>query len=351
MDLKKLFVYVSSTDEPAFLTGVVGGSGTSDYANKIVFLEKSGRIWARGKFYGLDNEELKNELKSLWLTLGLTETKTGATAFSESYAEQAYTDLLSWIKAVKAGIEKSVDDLEKKLPKVAVKGSGLKLETSTDETTKSVTYTVVADESIWEFMGTATSATVEGVSAAINAKYGQDGVRGTKEKGDVWAVTVNGNTLLYAWDGNAWVQIGSATGISGVDTTASHGVALKDTSSLVSVVVTPGEVVEDNTSVITGGAAYTAIQTAYNDACAYAYLVATNAYNLAYNDCTAYTAAVVDDLKSKTVYSFGIAEGSDSYLGIAYGGGANGTSYTLSVDMTYIYNYVMDNLWEVYSQA
>ena len=80
--------------------------------------------------------------------------------------------------------------------------------------------------------------------------------------GDVWSVgpaNAVGSTL-YAWDGDEWINIGGANGITGVDTTSSKGVALaKNADGTVKVNVTPGSVASGNGSVVTGGAVYTAI--------------------------------------------------------------------------------------------
>lgn len=85
----------------------------------------------------------------------------------------------------------------------------------------------------------------------------------TGNKGDVWSVgteNAEGSTL-YVWDGDEWINIGGPNGVTDVKTTSSHGVALaKNQGGEVYVNVIPGEIKENNGSVVTGGAVYTAMQ-------------------------------------------------------------------------------------------
>ena len=75
-------------------------------------------------------------------------------------------------------------------------------------------------------------------------------------KGDVWSVGTDGasGSVLYAWDGDEWINIGSPNSVTGVNTTSSHGVSLSRTADgRVQVNVAPGEVAYNNSSVVTGG--------------------------------------------------------------------------------------------------
>ena len=304
------------------------------------------------------------------------------------------------------------------LPAVAVEGSGLDLRVDTDEQTGKKTYTVIADQSIWEFMGAATAADVASVAATLNGKYdgpsgtGEGKVHRNPEAGDVWAVTITetGNTILYACDSvsgatGTWTQIGSAQGISGVDTTKSHGIGLTNTSSVVGISVEDGAIADGVTYFITGGTAYAkfeeviaayeaadeaiisayedadeAIISAYEDAdeaiisayeaadeaiiSAYeaadgliisSYEAADSAIITAYQNAdtaiiNAYTAAdeAINAAKTKSV----AANSADaSYLTVDSTNDANGYAYTINFNEQAMFNYVSDNIWETYSAS
>ena len=467
MDLKKLFVYVPAASEASFIANVINVSEeAAKYSNKIVFLEDSNRIWVKGVFYGTDLETLGKKFQSIWATIGLTAKEDGTSALSKTVGEATYTDLVAWIEALVADEADKRGDADDEiissyqsadsaiisgyqgadsaiisgyqgadsaivtayeaadaaiiaqLPAVAVEGSGLDLRVDTDEQTGKKTYTVIADQSIWEFMGAATAADVASVAATLNGKY--DGPSGTgegkihrnPEAGDVWAVTITetGNTILYACDSvsgatGTWTQIGSAQGISGVDTTKSHGIGLTNTSSVVGISVEDGAIADGVTYFITGGTAYAkfeeviaayeaadeAIITAYqnaDEAIITAYEAADEAIISAYEDAdeaiitayeaadtaiiTAYTAAdsaiitayqnadtaiitayqnadeAINAAKTKSV----AANSADaSYLTVDSTNDANGYAYTINFNEQAMFNYVSDNIWETYSAS
>lgn len=345
MDLKKLFVYVPAAAEAQFVTNVIeNAEEAAKYSNKIVFLESSNRIWVKGVFYGTDLETLSKKFQSIWATVGLEAKEDGTSALSETVGDVTYTDLVAWIKALntkEATDRKDADDaLEAKLPEVAVSGSGLTLKTDTDETTGKKTYTVIADQSIWEFMGSA-EATVATVADVLNAKYGEGGARAEKEAGDVWAVTLtdqSNNTVLYAYDGSNWVQIGSAQGISDVDKTVSHGIGLTNTASVLGITVEDGSIADGEVKFITGGTAYTK----FNEV-----ITAYEAADAAI--ISSYEAA--DAAIKKAMTSSVSANTTDTaYLTVTDGGETeNGHAYTVNFSEEAVFNYVSDNIWETYT--
>ena len=341
-DLQKVFVYVPSASEDTFVTNVINTSTeASKYTNKIVFLEKSKRIWVKGKFYGVD-DTLENKLTSIWKTIGLTAKEDGTSALNKTVDGKGYTDIVNWVEALK-------NETRKLYPVVEVGGSGLTIDTSGTTTDGAKIYKIIADQSIWEFMGTATCANRDAIKATLNAKYGTSGVRADKEQGDVWSVTTTtpANTTLWAWDGNDWVEIGSAAGVSTVDSTTKNGIKLELNSSVLSLSVTPGQNVAGNDAVITGDT----LNTAYTAAVSYAYTKATEAQTNSY----AYTEATKKDIYGNmSTYMKNVKIHSDdtSYLTSTYTGSYSegGREYMISFDESAVFNYVTTNLWETYGE-
>ena len=451
MDLKKLFVYVPAASEATFISSVINTPDeAAKYNNKIVFLESSHRIWVKGKFYGTDPSGMQAVWAALGIDAGTTpsgEYAVGGQKFSyanfaqwigalKSYADakiaaekaevvNAYTAadaaIISAYEAADRAIISSYEAADRALndaytafknkvgaidnlpgtlkeyvdkqdasarTEVAVSGSGISVAKTAGADGHDI-YTITADQSIWEFMGTAWAANVSSVASALDAKYPAARATG-KEAGDVWSVGIGGTqskpdtTILYAWDGTAWVQIGSAQGVSGVDTTSSHGVKLTNVASVVGVTVAPGSVAENNDSVVTGGAVFTAI---------------ANEHDLAYAKIAAEKAEVVkayiyqdvvqehpadSDLKAADTAIISAYQKADAaiisgyeaavrdlntrinnldatYTGAEQIGGNNLLTYNLTqvdgqitgaevtFDKTVMHNYVADNLWETYS--
>ena len=427
MDLKKLFVYVPAASEATFISSVINTPDeAAKYVNKIVFLESSHRIWVKGKFYGTDPSDMQAIWTALGIEAGTTpsgEYAVGDQKFSyanfaqwigalKSYADAkiaaekaevvsdyeaadaaiisgyqgADSAIITSYQKADAALEASYTAFKNKVgaidsltgtlkeyidekdasarTEVAVSGSGISVAKTAGADGHDI-YTITADQSIWEFMGTAWAADVASVATVLDAKYPAARATG-KEVGDVWSVGIGGTqskpdtTILYAWDGTAWVQIGSAQGISGVNTTPSHGVNLTNTASVVGVTVTPGSVAENNDSVVTGGAVFTAIAEEHD--LAYAKIAAEKAEIVAaYQKAdaaiiSAYQKAV-QDLNTR------INNLDATYTGGEQVGGNNLLTYNLTqvdgqvtaaevtFDKTVMHNYVADNLWEEYSAS
>lgn len=347
MDLKKLFVYVPAASEATFTTSVINNADeAAKYANKIVFLGDSHRIWVKKEFYGTD----PSDMKAIWTALGIEAATTPSGEYTVGEQKFSYANFAQWIDALKSyadakiaaekaevvsayeaadsaiisgyqdadsalndaytAFKNKVGDIDS-LPgtlkeyvdkqdasartEVAVSGSGISV-AKTAGTDGHDIYTITADQSIWEFMGSATAASVAAIPATLDDKYAEEGAkRDHAEVGDVWAVTVGSNTTLYACsklksgaeEYNTWTLIGSAQGISGVDTTSSsYGVKLTNTASVVGVTVTPGAIANGNDSVVTGGAVFTAIAEEHTAAYAYAAARAAEAEANAYAKIT-----------------------------------------------------------------
>ena len=343
MDLKKLFVYVPAASEATFISSVINvPAEAAKYANKIVFLESSHRIWVKEKFYGTD----PSDLQAVWTALGIEAGTTPSGSYTVGEQTFSYANFAQWIGALKSyadakiaaekaevvsayeaadaaiisgyqgadsaiitayqnadtalnnaytafknkvgaidgltgTLKEYIDDQDASArTEVAVSGSGISVAKTAGADGHDI-YTITADQSIWEFMGTAWAADVASVATVLNGKYPVAGKHAAPEAGDVWSVGIGGTeaepdtTILYAYDGANWVQIGSAEGVSGVDTTPSHGVNLTNTASVVGVTVTPGSVADGNDSVVTGGAVFTAISEEHN--LAYAKIAAEKA--------------------------------------------------------------------------
>ena len=364
MDLKKLFVYVPSASEDTFIANVINKPvEAAKYANKIVFLEKTLRIWAKGQYYGSNPADVA----AVWTALGINpgtvpsgnytvgESSYSYTGFNQKFdAFKQYTD--AKIAAEKAEVVASyqaadsaiitayqkadtdlnnaytafknkvgnIDGLTGTLlsyiaeqdasarTEVKVSGSGLDIQKTQGAGGHDI-YTITADQSIWEFCGTYDSTDASYVGSDLDSQYGAE--EGAKrlhaEVGDVWAVTIGttGTTVLYACsehtdgdpDTNVWVPIGAAEGIVDVNTSEDHGVALNKIGGVVGVSVTPGAIAENNDSVITGGAAYTAIKAAQDNAYAYTSSVGKDiitGYQAAVNDLNRNFGETISELAS-----------------------------------------------------
>lgn len=319
-NLNKLLVHVPSNLCDGFKTKYVNGTDRS-YDNKVVFLEKTQEIFTKGKLYGTNIGDFNN-LKALVGTIpsGATSTnivdyinekinsadhihsvskKSGETLIdvvtsnkavtvnSTSTLTTAVSNANSAVQSVsvlgktlnkttnsltveeakdalklgsaayksedyfdKAGAaSKAAEGVVAKLP-VVTNGSGIVVTPSTDGKGKT-TYTVSTSAEVFHYKGN--KLTLAELPASGNTT------------GDVWSVgpaDAEGSTL-YAWDGDEWINIGGANGITGVDPTYSSGVALvKNPNGTVKVNVNPGSVTSGNDSVVTGGAVYTEISEA-----------------------------------------------------------------------------------------
>lgn len=319
-NLNKLLVHVPSALCDGFKTKYVKGTDRS-YDNKVVFLEKTQEIFTKGKLYGTNIEDF-NYLKELVGTIpsGATSTnvvnyisemiskadhihsvskKSGETLIEVTTSNKAVTvnstnDLKTAVSNANSAVqsvsvlgktlnkttnsftvkeakealglgsaayedksvfdaagaaEKAAAGVVAKLP-VVTNGSGITVTPSTDGNGKT-TYTVSTSAEVFHYKGN--KLTLAELPASGNTT------------GDVWSVgpaDAEGSTL-YAWDGDEWINIGGANGITGVDTTSSSGVALaKNPDGTVKVNVEPGSIASGNGSVVTGGAVYKAISDA-----------------------------------------------------------------------------------------
>lgn len=432
-ELQKVFIYVPESAETAwsgtYLSNDEPTEGAkSTYKNKIVFLEGTHRILVNGVFYGVNPTEMDAidaAIEALEDLIG-TEAKdvatdtgvTGATSIADAIKKiigllgytsgdkvtengEPSTSLKDYVDKAKDEAEKTAvaeaAKVEAKLPVVTSNtGSGISVTTATDSAGK-VTYTVTADQRIWEFMGTAEADTENAVTGVLNGKYTADDAeeklgRTAPENGDVWSVTVNGKTTLRAYSNNTWVTIGSANGIVDVAAFNSYGVSLNNVSGIVTLNITPGAVAADGTgaALVTGTAVHTAIEAAKTYSCTYAYNTATEVANAVAESYTGrvwvngkqVTPTTSKDKYEVTVYAgdiliggdgadkdvdlasayagikqaieaavagnatVAIAEDSTSYMTVAY----TGSAYTIGLTAYAIHNYVVDNLWETWTK-
>lgn len=259
-DLKKILVFVPSSLCDDFKTKYVTAVTNRDtsYDSKIVFLEKTQEIFTQGKIYGTNIQDF-NALKELVGTLPSDATSTNIVDYITENVNSVKTTIIGTSgddKTAKTiyGAKAYASDMastaaagvEAKLP-VVTNGSGITVTPSTDENGKT-TYAVSTSAEVFHYKGNKT--TLSELPSTENTT------------GDVWSVgpeNAEGSTL-YAWDGDEWINIGGANGITDVDNTSSKGVVLaKNANGTVKVNVTPGSVASGNDSVVTGGTVYTAI--------------------------------------------------------------------------------------------
>ena len=261
--LNKILVHVPSNLCDGFKTKYVTATTNRDtsYDSKIVFLEKTQEIFTKGKLYGTNIGDF-NALKELVGTLPSDATSTNIVDYITENINSVKTAVIGTSgddKTAKTiyGAKAYASDMastaaasvEAKLPVVA-NGSGITVTPTTDGNGKT-TYKVSTSAEVFHYKGNKTA--LSELPSTGNTT------------GDVWSVgpaNAVGSTL-YAWDGDEWINIGGANGITGVDTTSSKGVVLaKNTNGTVKVNVTPGLIASGNDSVVTGGTVYTAIAAA-----------------------------------------------------------------------------------------
>ena len=211
-------------------------------------------------------------------------------------------------------------------------GSGITFDDTTTDANGAKIYKIHADASLWEFMGNVgteqTPIAITDVASKLNEQY--TGVspkagRSEKQAGDVWQVYVNTNpvtSLLYAWDGTAWVSIGSPSGISFVNTDPVYGLSLVNDNGTLKLngegVLTTIDANGENPKLVTGDAV------------------------------KAYVTAAIDGLKPVTV----AAGAATDYASVTVEEPTSG-NYTVSasVDIDKVTQYVFDNSWEQYVGA
>lgn len=256
------------------------------------------------------------------------------------------------IYGAKAYADNAAEGVVAKLP-VVTNGSGIVVTPNTDSNGKT-TYTVSTSVEVWHYKGNKT--TKEQLPSTGNTT------------GDVWSVgpaDTPGSTL-YAWDGNEWINIGSADGITGVDTTPSSGVALaQNTNGTVEVNVTPGSIANGNGSVVTGGAVYSAISAAEGRCDAkgtakglieglggsktssngtYVNVTVTTSKGEVSGVTVSETANLTSAI-TKANSAVQTINGDSPYLKAT----KTGTTVNLNLDETEVFNYVSNNIWETYS--
>ena len=315
-NLNKLLVHVPSDLCDGFKTKYVNGTDRS-YDNKIVFLEKTHEIFTKGKLYGTTFKEF-DDLKNLVGTIPSGATSTNIVAYISELigkadhvhsvskkSSETLIDVTTSNKAVTinstTNLTKAVSNANSALQSVSVLGKTLNKTTnsiSIPEAKTALGLGTAAYKNVGDFDASGAAAGVvaklpvvtngSGIVVTPNTDsngkttykvstsaevFHYKGNKTTKEQlpasdnttGDVWSVgpaDAEGSTL-YAWDGDEWINIGSADGITGVDKTPSSGVALaKNTNGTVKVNVIPGLIADGNGSVVTGGAVYSAISAA-----------------------------------------------------------------------------------------
>lgn len=268
-NLNKLLVHVPSSLCDDFKNKYVTAETNRDtsYDSKIVFLEKTQEIFAKGKIYSTSVidfsslQQLVSSIKGLVgdkLPEGVTSTNIidyigevkgeligndfdglydmticGAKAYAENEGKNAL-----W--RAKNYADEEVSKVAAKLPTVS-QGTGITVTPTTDSNGK-INYEISTYPDIFHYKGNVTKLSELPSSDQI--------------KGDVWSVGADAasGSVLYAWDGDEWINIGSPNSVTGVAPTPSHGVSLSRTADgRVQVNVAPGGVVKNETSVVTGG--------------------------------------------------------------------------------------------------
>lgn len=422
-NLNKLLVHVPSALCDGFKTKYVDGTDRS-YDSKVVFLEKTQEIFTKGKIYSTSIQDF-NALKKLVgkIPPGATSTnvvdyisemiskadhvhsvskKSGESLIEVTTSNKAVTinstdDLRNAVSNANSAIQSvsilgndlnkttnslTVEEAKKalnlgsaaykdstafdaagaastaaagvvaKLP-VVTDGNGITVTPSTDENGKT-TYTVSASAGVFHYKGN--KLTLVELPASKNTT------------GDIWSVgpaDAEGSTL-YAWDGDEWINIGGANGVTGVDTTASSGVTLaKNPDGTVKVNVEPGSIESGNGSVVTGGDVYTAILEAKGNcdakgtaqglinALGGSFTSSNGNYvnvqvvtskgqvsNVTVKETNALKNAVTNANNAVQTIS-----GESPYLRAM----RTNNFYTLDLDETEVFNYVANNIWETYS--
>ena len=288
-NLNKLLVHVPSSLCDDFRNKYITAETNRDtsYDSKIVFLEKTQEIFAKGKIYStsvIDFSSLQQlvssikELVGSELPEGVTSTNIidyigevkrnligevgddpsedtiyGAKSYAQSLDSQLHDSVVSLLigsiqfdtKASNTicGAKKYANEeavrVAKKLPTVS-EGTGITVTPTTDSNGK-INYEISTYPDVFHYKGNVTTTSA---------------LPSTGNIGDVWSVGADksAGSVLYAWDGDEWINIGSPNSVTGVNTKSSHGVSLSRTADgRVQVNVAPGKVAYNDSSVVTGG--------------------------------------------------------------------------------------------------
>lgn len=302
------------------------GLGSAAYENKTAFDAAGAASNVQTALIGYDKDNSE------------ANTIKGAKKYADSVAASKASEVQTAVLA--------------KLPVVA-QGKGIVVTPTTND--GKTTYTVSTSAEVFHYKGNKTA--MSQLPASGN------------ETGDVWSVgaeNASGSTL-YAWDGDEWINIGGANGVTGVDTTASSGVSLaRNSNGTVKVNVATGSVASGNTSLVTGGAVYTAISAAegrcetkgtaqnlINGLGGSASSTNGTYVNVSVSTSKGQvsTVSVTETTALKNAISnVGTAvqtvNGDSPYLTTS----KSGTTVTLNLDETEVFNYVVNNIWETYSR-
>lgn len=312
-NLNKLLVHVPSSLCEDFRNKYIkdGANRDKSYDNKVVFLEDTKEIFTKGKTYGISIKDF-NDLKKIVGTIpsggGTTSTnivdyinekfgKLGTAAYkmvsdfdgagaaadvkrellggesdkytyntiygAKAYTYDAYNRIIgsendAYTAYTIYGLRRYAiyqaqsysDNVALSMPEVTA-GTGIIVNESTVPPHGKKIYTVSTSAELFHYKGNKT--TITQLPSTGNTR------------GDVWSVgpanaTETAGSTLYVWDGDEWINLGSAHGVSNVDTTrTSCGVALTKNAGVVGVDVKTGAVAYDVSYVVTGGAVYSYI--------------------------------------------------------------------------------------------
>lgn len=374
-NLNKLLVHVPSSLCSDFRNKYIKGTDKS-YDNKVVFLEDTKEIFTKGEIYGIveDFNALKNFVGTLpegsssnivsyindkfGEILGsdndsyTAKTVYGAIAYA-SYVGQniigspddAYTattvhgaiagskhiydnvigsDSDSYDMLTMYGLKRYAtyeaqsysDNVALKMTEV-IGGTGIDVKETQNIRGKKI-YTVSTSAKVFYYKGNKTKITE---LPSIN------------NIGDVWSVgpakaTDTTGSTLYAWDGDEWINLGSAHGVSGVNTTKNNsGISLTNTAGIVGLDIQTGPVGYNISYVVTGGTAYNYIN---------------NLSGASYSTGTSYIDVRVET-KSGNVSYVGVTEKPDLKNAVSYANSAlqeveilgytlNKSSYSVTVE-------------------
>lgn len=246
---------------------------------------------------------------------------------ASDYANTAYDNAVSYVRTL--------------FPEVTAEvGSIIKVGSSTDAYGKK-TYKISTSAEVFHYKGNKT--TIKELPSTGNT-------------GDVWSVgpanaTETAGSTLYAWDGDEWINLGGANGVTGVDETSYNGVKLvKNQNGTVKVSVTTGSVASGNDLVVTGGKVYNYINNLGGNASS----GSTSSYvkvtvNTSGGKVKTVTVEDTKALKDAVSYARSAVQtiGNDSpFLNAS----KSGSHVDLILDETEIFNYVANNIWETYPQ-
>lgn len=427
VNLNKLLIKVPTNLCDGFKDKYVNGTDRS-YDNKLVFLEKTQEIFTQGKIYGTNIQDF-SALKTLVGTIPADATSTNIIDYIfemiskadhvHSVSKKSGETLIEVNTVNKAvtinstnALSTAVSNANSAIQSVSVLGKTLNKTTNsitTEEAKKNLGLGSAAykDETYFDVAGAASTAASSVVAklpvvtngSGITVTPSTDGngkttytistsaevfhYKGNKltlqelpatdnVTGDVWSVgpTDDEGSTLYAWDGDEWINIGGANGITGVDKTSSYGVALvKNADGTVKVNVTPGLVTSGSNLLVTGGDVDEAIlkaekrydakydtkgtaQNLINNLGGYKSSTNGNYVNVRVDTSkgivSAVTVAETNVLKAAVTSANKAIQNissDSSYLSAT----KTGVSVALNLDETEIFNYVIDNLWENYS--